>query len=47
MDGLVLNCDRVMLLPATRANAVLDAVLADPDVVPPAPTAVAIERSVE
>jgi hypothetical protein len=34
--GLVEFCDKVMLLPATRAKAVEDAVLTVPDVAPPA-----------
>lgn len=41
MFGLVLCCERVMLLPATNANAVDDAVFAVPEVAPPA--AVVIE----
>jgi hypothetical protein len=36
MFGLVLNCESVILLPATKANAVEDAVFAVPLVAPPA-----------
>jgi hypothetical protein len=36
MLGLVLSCDRVMPLPATKPNAVEEAVFSVPDVAPPA-----------